>query len=266
VHPGAKAKAHERSFNMHRVPYPTEFVPEMNCWRATLGPGPNDHVFLDEEDLWLLEIAAWRVDRYGYVTGNVAMHRAVMKAAPGVDVDHIHNQRNDDRKSQLRICTRSQNCHNRQKIANGKTTRYKGVWETKYGYFTAQLKVRQPDGKIKRVGCGYFDTALAAAVSYDQKAVECFGEFSKTNFALGLYTKAEIEGIDLTPRKIHKFNCGFKGVYKAKGGFAVRVGRNGKSEYVGFRKTALEGALLYDLKATEFHGEHALTNASLGLL
>lgn len=60
---------------------------------------------------------------------------------------------------------------------------------------------------------------------------------------------------------------GFKGVQLFRNGrYLVRVMKDRKMHYLGYFTNPIEGALAYDRKAVELHGEFALTNKMLGLL
>ena len=54
------------------------------------------------------------------------IHRIVLDAPAGMDVDHINGDPLDNRKENLRICTRSENCRNR-KVRNTSKSGFKGV-------------------------------------------------------------------------------------------------------------------------------------------
>ena len=95
-------------------------------------------------------------------------------------VDHIQHadgSHTQDRLSNLRIVSRSQNGMN-QRIARNNTSGYKGVsWETKANKWRAAIV---SCGRTKYLGC--FPTAESAASAYDNAAKELHGEFAKLNF------------------------------------------------------------------------------------
>src|ERR1035437_3647324 len=105
---------------------------------------------------------------------NVFMHRLIMGALPGQDVDHINHSGLDNRQANLRICTRSQNMAN-QRVRRG--TRYKGVsWNTADGAWRAHIKV---SGRQRLIGT--FASEEDAARAYDAAAVTAWGEFARLN-------------------------------------------------------------------------------------
>jgi len=82
------------------------------------------------------------------------MHRLIMNAKPGEDVDHIHHLTLDNRKSELRLCTRSQNMQNTHKYANNRSG-HKGVyWKNDCQKWRAQIGING-----KRVHLGIFADA-----------------------------------------------------------------------------------------------------------
>jgi len=105
------------------------------------------------------------------------MHRMVMNTPDGMMTDHINHDTLDNRKSNLRVCTRQQNAFNikKKKIAASK---YKGIsqdrrdnsWNVRIGF------------NNKRIQVGWFKDEMEAAKAYDQKAKELFGDFAKLNF------------------------------------------------------------------------------------
>jgi hypothetical protein len=120
---------------------------------------------------------------------NVYMHRFIMNAPDGVDVDHINGDPFDNRKSNLRICTRAENLQNsRKKIRNGhSTSKYKGVnYDGREGKRSHVNKSKRWCAYIrlngKKVHLGQHATEVEAAIAYDNAARAHFGPFAKLNF------------------------------------------------------------------------------------
>ncbi|MCK4959402.1 MAG: hypothetical protein KAT00_08370 [Planctomycetes bacterium] len=83
----------------------------------------------------------------------------------------------DNRRSNLRICTRRENSWNRHCSRSGKS-RYKGVhWSEERGRFRATITFHG-----KRVHLGYFRDEVKAAKAYDKAARKHYGEFAYLNF------------------------------------------------------------------------------------
>jgi hypothetical protein len=127
-----------------------------------------------------------------------SIHRLVTNAPKGMDVDHINNNGLDNRKENLRICTRSQNSMNRKPRFDNPTG-YKGVQYTptqRYKYTSKKTgittvkehKVKNPyraylgDGKGGHLQGGRYATAEEAARARDLLAVKMHGEFVYLNF------------------------------------------------------------------------------------
>lgn len=111
------------------------------------------------------------------------MHRIILermlgrKLSSDEDVDHINHNPLDNRRSNLRLASRSQNCQNQMKRSTN-TSGYKGVHYLKReGKWRARIQC-----KGKRLLLGDFETAELAACAYDEKAKELFGKFALTNF------------------------------------------------------------------------------------
>jgi HNH endonuclease len=102
------------------------------------------------------------------------LHRLVAATKTGLVVDHKNGNRLDNRKSNLRLATVSQNGANVGKL-NTNTSGFKGV--VPYGdRFRAYIHKRG-----KTIYLGSFDDARAAACAYDRKAHELFGGFASGN-------------------------------------------------------------------------------------
>lgn len=131
---------------------------------------------IDDEDCMLVSPFKWRYmsDGYamGYVQGkNVLLHNFLLGFK---GVDHIDGDKLNNRRSNLRAATVSQNGANR-KAPKGKA--YKGITRHKSGKWQVI---------VKRKYVGLFETEQEAAHAYDLSAVEMFGVFAKTNKDLGL--------------------------------------------------------------------------------
>lgn len=141
---------------------------------------------IDEADFDLVRKHKWYPNPVSgkiYARGNidgkrVYMHRIIVGATdPKIHVDHINGDTLDNRRSNLRMCSKSQNGCNRGKNKNS-TSGFKGVTFCKSRKkFVAQIKKNW-----KRYALGYFNTAHEAAIAYDSKAKELHGEFAKLNF------------------------------------------------------------------------------------
>ena len=92
-------------------------------------------------------------------------------------MDHINGNRNDNRRSNLRICSAKENTRN-QKLRSNNTTGYKGVsYDQRRKKYIASITV---DYKSKFLG--YFSDPIEAALKYDQAAILLFGEYARPNF------------------------------------------------------------------------------------
>ena len=79
------------------------------------------------------------------------MHRAIMQPAKGMDVDHINGNRLDNRRSNLRVVTRSQNLTNRKGAMPKSKTGIRGVcFDKARGQWVAQAKLNGRSAFRKR--------------------------------------------------------------------------------------------------------------------
>jgi HNH endonuclease/AP2 domain len=142
---------------------------------------------VDDEDFEIVSKHHWHQDGAGYIRTNIwkgnrkdsapRLHRMVLPNTPKhLHIDHKNGDKLDNRKSNLRICSSSQNARNRGP-QNNNTSGYKGVI-----YDKARSKWRSEicvEGKRKYLG--RFTTAEEAAKAYNDAAIQFHGEFAYIN-------------------------------------------------------------------------------------
>lgn len=140
---------------------------------------------VDDKDYELISQHKWFAHRYknkfyadaNFKEGNkyktIRMHRIITGAGVGEEVDHINGDTLDNRRENLRICTKTQNRQNRH-YGYGSSS-YKGVyWHKHSKKWCAQI--------IRSTFIGYFDSEEEAARAYDKAAIDLFGEYARLNF------------------------------------------------------------------------------------
>ncbi len=94
----------------------------------------------------------------------------------GIVVDHIDGNSLNNTKANLRICTNAQNHYNQR--PRGGSSKYKGVsWYKTTKKWSAAI---EKNNKQFHLGC--FNNEKDAAMAYDAKAKELFGDFAYLNF------------------------------------------------------------------------------------
>jgi hypothetical protein len=107
--------------------------------------------------------------------GSESLHRVILRAPPGVVVDHINGNGLDNRRANLRLASSAENSRNgRPRAANH--SGFRGVC-LKKGRWVAQISV-----DYQKRHLGLFETAEAAAHAYDASARELHGVFARLNF------------------------------------------------------------------------------------
>lgn len=92
-------------------------------------------VLVDEIDYFIVSQYRWHINDKGYAVWRgikdgkkqtVRMHRLITNAPDGMDVDHINRNRLDNRRQNLRVCSRKTNLSNSTKVLEAK-----GYWYDK---------------------------------------------------------------------------------------------------------------------------------------
>lgn len=134
-------------------------------------------VLIDDEDYDLIKGYSWCIKSqirngvpqyyaFAYIKNNnhknsrstTYMHRFIMDAPKGIQVDHIFHNTLDNRKSKLRLIT--PNGNNRNCIRKNETG-FKGVRKAKFGNFQARICINRKEKHL-----GMFDTAIEAHEAY----------------------------------------------------------------------------------------------------
>lgn len=158
--------------------------------------GTRQVIIVDDEDAHLLREFTWSIDAIQRQYGTVYavrrgirplryLHQLIMGEPPreGLVIDHKDRNKLNNRRSNLRWATRSQNRVNSGKpiCRASSSTEFKGVRQSGSGF---RGYIRRREGGLYRAA--QFDTAEEAARWYDEQALELFGEFACTNAMLGL--------------------------------------------------------------------------------
>jgi hypothetical protein len=140
------------------------------------------YALVDDDDFDRVNQYRWYVGYKGYVLGLIGgkwirLHRFIMQPSEGMVVDHINHDKFDNRRSNLRVCTTTQNSQNARKSTSRRTSRFKGVsrWE-KRRKFRAMIQV---DGKA--ITLGFFEKEEDAARAYNEAAAAHYGDFAHLN-------------------------------------------------------------------------------------
>lgn len=145
---------------------------------------PCDLGFLNQAGRWCYSSSGYACHYFTNESGKhktwfahrLIMERILGEPIPaGYQVDHVNQDRLDDRRENLRLATRSQNQANKGRAINN-TSGYKGVSCNQEKY-----EVRLKYG-TKRLHLGRFDDAFTAALVYDAASRHLYHEFAGTNF------------------------------------------------------------------------------------
>lgn len=142
---------------------------------------------VSEEDYESVSKLKWHVSangrrfyathRFGWKGKSVSMHRFILNPNTGDDVDHINGNGLDNRRSNLRTVTRTQNLQAFQQPRKNKTSRFRGVcWSRCDECWKAQIQVNKVNVQLGR----YADEKLAAG-AYNEAASRFFGKFAQLN-------------------------------------------------------------------------------------
>lgn len=142
---------------------------------------------VDDDDYARLSAIKWHATSLGYAQGylpggsdgapiRIRMHRYILGLSNDDprEVDHIDGDRLNNRRSNLRVCSRAENCRNMGLTARN-TTGMKGIYlDKRRNRWRARIHI---DGRD--ISLGYHSTAEAAYAAYCEAAKQHFGEFAR---------------------------------------------------------------------------------------
>jgi hypothetical protein len=140
---------------------------------------------VDDEDFEMLSKFKWSATLYGKtfyamrtahrMKMNIFLHQMIITAPDGMEIDHINRNGLDNRRRNLRICTRSQNLAN-QGLHSNNTSGLKGVsWCRQTRKWKAQISINH-----KHKNLGRFEDPEEAHAAYIKAAKKYFGEFARS--------------------------------------------------------------------------------------
>lgn len=144
---------------------------------------------VSESDLDKISQYKWRLHNEGYAITKVRqktvrMHRLIMDAPAGAEVDHIDGDPLNNSRENLRLCNRAQNMANRRKFTRGKSaSKFIGVSPLRGKTTTTWCARIRIDGKNTHIGS--YPTEETAARAYDDFARRVHGQFARLNFPNG---------------------------------------------------------------------------------
>jgi len=104
------------------------------------------------------------------------LHRIIMRAKEGIEVDHIDGDGLNCIRENMRLCTALDNNRNRR-IQRGNKSGYKGVrWDSRLEKWRSEISV-----KNKVTHLGVFIQKKDAGLAYNEAAKLYYGDFAKLN-------------------------------------------------------------------------------------
>ena len=139
----------------------------------------NDFAIVDDDII--LPKGRWNLSNNGYAVKKIGgrqmgMHRFIMQTPEGLDTDHLNGKKLDNRRVNLRICSKSHN-YQRKVLQKNNTSGFRGVsW-----FKPTKQWVSIIGHKGKNICIGYYDNVNLAAKSYNRMAKKLYGKYAALN-------------------------------------------------------------------------------------
>ena len=141
-----------------------------------------ERYLFDLEDYEYIKNYNWKLNPSGYLICQikrqgkmhiVALHRILVDAPDGMNVDHINGDKLDNRKTNLRFVTYAQNNRNRPLSRHNKTGVTGVFWHKKLGKWLVNISVN-----YKSIYIGIFDKFEDAVKARYEAEDKYYGEYS----------------------------------------------------------------------------------------
>lgn len=140
--------------------------------------------YFDKEDFQKIKNICWFKDtKTGYIRGSlsglnkkVSLHRIVMEADKDDIIDHINHDLTDNRKSNLRKCTRSQNAMNSHIRSDNKSGCSNVYYDKNRSKWGVQISFDK-----RRISIGRFDSYERAVEEQKKIENQMFADYSYEN-------------------------------------------------------------------------------------
>lgn len=152
-----------------------------HCAPVQVPVGPHGvFALVDPDDRDLVAAYRWyelrrRHTSYAIAHGHglLSMHRVLVRPRRGVEVDHVDGDGLNNRRSNLRFATRSQQMMNRRGWGKSRFVGVCPIGDRWQAYIAK-------DGR--QYNLGHFDTEEEAAIARDTAALNLHGEYARLNF------------------------------------------------------------------------------------
>lgn len=202
---------------------------------------------------WRMVYAVSRNYSGGKAT-TISMHRLILNAPKGMQVDHINHDGLCNLRGNLRICTAAENGRNRRSA--NKSSGYLGV--SKWG----GIGGKPVYWAAAATGIGYlgqFKKETDAAECYDMYALRAYGEFANLNFP-----EKRDDYLSRTNQcdsgRDREMSSPYIGVWLCGGKWRAHISKDYKCHDLGVFSTEIEAAVARDKVAVELYGDAAKLN------
>ena len=225
------------------------------------------YAIVDKEDVSLVQDYTWcvRMNKSNKPAGTTAtinkkptsMHTIIMNTPSGKVVDHVNNDALDNRKSNLRVCTQSENCKNRNVISREVMQCPNGTWKVRVNVVFEDFESKDDALKmlddVKETLYGKF---YRPQLLVKEKDIERFALIDRDKV------------VETITREIKPKTSNFKGVHwhKVANKWAASLMINRKSNHLGVFESEKVAAQAYDFEANKRLGERAILNLPNELL